>query len=254
MTAPVQEAAPAKDAPAKGAAPTEVKIRIETRSWIVPKAWYMQPVPPVITMNGKAFPAPEGGMEKAHGYQVIAIDAAQDMTDPASILLNEYHYLPRVNETWRPHAENMYRQMIHSLLSAGDLTRQRVIVVSFGMDAGAPPPTNVYESLLRLGAGKGLQTWETRRPPEAPWAGDNYIEAPANYILIGYGLSSYGQGIETYYDQVDGNHGLPKYVTRAKEDAPNIQAQSIISVEATLANFVPAPRGPHPAHEPHPVH
>ena len=236
-------------APAKPAAPSgEVDLRIETRSWIVPKAWYMQPVPPVIKMNGKDFPVPKGGAQKAHGYHVIAIDSAKDMMDPASTLLNEYHYLPRVNETWRPHAENMYRQMIHAILSAGDLTRMRVFIISFGMDAGAPPPTNVYESLLRLGAGRELQRWETRHAPDAPWAGDNYIEAPANYILIGDGWSSYGQGTEHYYDEVDGNHGLPDYTKRTKEDAPNIHAQSLTSLETKLSNPIAAPHGPHVVH------
>ena len=65
---------------------------------------------------------------------------------------------------------------------------------------------------------------------------------------LGYGSWSYGQGIEKYDDHVDGNDGVPTYVKKPKEgrESPNLHAQALISVEATLKNPIPPPHEPHP--------
>ena len=118
--------------PTNGADPKDaVKVEIHTESRTVGSDQTSDGPPPEIKMNGKALPAPAGGMKSPHGYLVVVIDAAMDMTDPGSIVANEYHYLPRVDGTWANHYEGMYRSMIHPVRGAGDPARQRVFIVSF---------------------------------------------------------------------------------------------------------------------------
>ena len=221
--------------PTNGAAPSaDVGVHIVPHSWSVKKAHYLVPRPPLIWIDDKPFPAPKDNATTAHGYHVIATDAAMDVTDPASILLNEYFYLPRVDETWSPHYEHMYRSMVHALLSAGDPGRQRVIIVSFGMAAHAPPPPIAYDYFMKLGAGEELQRWENSRAPGERSA-DYYIESPACYALVGYSSLSYGRAIESYSDEI-----------RAKDMAG-------IDLEATLHNPIAAPREDRTVDEPEPV-
>jgi hypothetical protein len=230
--------------PANGdSAKSTVSIEIHTDSWSVPNATWMEIRPPVLKMNGKPFPKPKDGPAKAHGYWVIATDAAMDMTDPASILLNEYFYLPRVDETWQRHYESMYRSMMHALLGAGDPERRRVFIISFGMPADAPPPVAVYRYFMNLGAGKELQRWETTR---APVRHDEryYIEWPGCYILLGSGSLGYGQAFELYSDELAYRHEELGYDSRKL---------ARVYVDPTLQNPIAAPHQPHPA-QPQPVH
>ena len=181
-------------------------------------------VAPVIEMNGKAFPKPKDGLKAAHGFQLIAIDAAKDMTDPASVLVNEYHYS-------FAHYEVMYRQMIHALLSAGDPARQRVLVVSFGMAAVAAPPVEACKYLIWLGAGKKLQEWVTGTQMDPNY----HMEHLACYVLVGSSGSGYGQGVEGF--------------TRSDRRG----ASCSLDMKVTLHNPQPAPRQPHPVHAPRPA-
>jgi hypothetical protein len=69
-----------------------VKIAISTSSrtihWPLPK-----PDPanlPKISMNGVPIPSPAWPPDTPTGYQVVVINAAYDITDPANITANEY--------------------------------------------------------------------------------------------------------------------------------------------------------------------
>ena len=193
---------------------------------------------PTIELNGKALPTPEGGSKGNHGFQVVAIDAAaEDMTDPGSILLNEYHYLPKVRGAlghYEPkHYERMYRQMIHALLGAGDPGCQRVFIVGYGLDARTAPPVEACKYLIGLGAGPKLQEWASTSWAEG-WS-DYYIEYPACYVLIGASGFGYGQGVEAYAGST--------WRQWSKTDQR-------LELNVTLQNTPPAPRRPHPAHAP----
>jgi hypothetical protein len=67
------------------------------------------------------------------------------------------------------------------------------------MAAHAPPPPEVYEHLVWLGAGSALRDWATSRAPGESNA-DFYIEHPACYVLLGHSGAGYGGGFEDYRD------------------------------------------------------
>ena len=94
----------------------------------------------------------------------------------------------------------------------------------------------MYENLLDLGAGSELQRWETGRAPGVH--GADYVEYAANYILMGYGVSGYGRGIEVYDERE----------TAQRHDANGeVINSTFTNLAATFVNPSPAPRKPHPA-------
>lgn len=177
-------------------APTKVELSITTTSRRIPRGNLPPGTPPQITMNGNPFPQPAGGVPTS-GFQIVVIDAAKDMTNPASILANRYVVLAAdQNSGWMSYYPYMYDWMARYILNAGDPDRQRVFVVSFNLDANVPPTPLAYEMLLGLGAGPTLQYWETH--VDIGSQGGGWVNQPANYILVGYSAYGYGEGYEKY--------------------------------------------------------
>lgn len=176
--------------------PSQVEVVITTQSQ--PMSWSDLPAPqaPKITLNGEPFPVPSGGIQFVSGYQVAVLNAFEDLTNPASIISNEYVYLASDDGAWSTTYPWLYENVALQVLSSGNPEAQVVFVVSFGLDLEAPPTNDAYEQLLARGAGPQLQDWEvsaTDRGSMNGWVGN-----PANYILIGGSAFEYGGGSEAF--------------------------------------------------------
>jgi hypothetical protein len=174
--------------------PPEATIEISTTSQQM-STYEEAGVAPKITMNGVPFaelPTPD----LPTGYQVVAIDAAGDLTDPANILLNTYIFCEQDGGDWGGTYQYMYAQMINAVLTAGNYEQQLLLIASFGLDADMPPSNDGLEFLLDRGAGPQLQTWETTVDKGSQSGG--WVGMPASYILIGNSGFAYGQGTEVF--------------------------------------------------------
>jgi hypothetical protein len=171
------------------APPKQVDVVIQTQSQV-----YQQRVnsgtPPSITMNGKPVPSPKGP-NSCSGFQLLVLDASKDMTDPATVISNQFALLDSVaNYGW------MWSNLHLQLLNAGNIEQQLVILASFGMDANAAPSNDMYEQLMNYGAGPAVQQWETH--VDRGSQSGSFVAFPACYALIGFSDRGYGQGYELY--------------------------------------------------------
>ncbi|MDQ3936008.1 MAG: hypothetical protein M3340_15410 [Actinomycetota bacterium] len=178
------------------AGPPEVALEIVTTSQVSP-TYKTPPTLPKITMNGNPFPTPGWTPSSLFsGWQLVVLDSSMDMTDPASIRVNNYIPLtPDQSGYWSDTYGWVYDGIGRALLSAGDLESQRVFLASYGWDMNAPPTAFMLQQLLDMGGGKGAQYWETHvdRGSENQWCSN-----PGCYILVGGSSYSYGEGHEVY--------------------------------------------------------
>ena len=176
------------------AIPAQAVIEISTTSEeILSPDGYGQA--PTITMNGEPFAA-LGQPGLPSGFQVVAIDATADLTDPANIMANGYIFLQNEGGQWGGSYGWMYAQMINMLLNAGNVDYQLLLIASFGLDLDMPPTNDALQFLLDRGAGPGLQKWETAGDPGSQ--SGSWVGSPASYILVGNQGYSYGQGTEAF--------------------------------------------------------
>ena len=178
------------------APPTQVVLEITTQSQAMN---YNTPAqPPQITMNGTPIPSPANPPNSPTGYQIVIINSAEDYTNPASILTNEYIQLfPQDGTTWWASTyQYMYAQLLFAQLSAGNVEQQLVIIASYGLDNNMPPTNDGYQMFLGIGAGATLQNWETHCDAGSMGGPTNWVNQPANYILVGLSSNGYGQGYE----------------------------------------------------------
>ena len=183
------------------AIPSTAEIVIETTSEQMP-SWQDSGQAPTITMNGAPFaqlPAPTF----CSGYQVVVINSATDLTNPANILLNRYIELQNHRGHWSSTYPRMYSQMVNSILNAGNIEQQVILVASFGLDLRVPPTNDALELLLNRGAGAPLQRWDLT--PDAGSTGKGWVAHPVSYIVVGNSGYSYDDGWETFAD----NGGSP---------------------------------------------
>jgi hypothetical protein len=200
------------------AVPPQAVIDIATTSEEMPDWQQLPPaVPPTITMNGAPFATlPEPPVP--NGWQVVVMNSAGDLTDPANIVLNEFILLQNDGGgNWQSTYEWMYEQMISAILNAGNIDQQLILLATFGLDGGMPPPNDALGLLLERGAGAQLQDWETSQ--DVGSQGADYIGTPASYICVGGTSYGYGQGTEAFAFQ---------------QNAP-----APVSVSVTLGNNVP---------------
>ncbi len=174
--------------------PSQVTVDIQTQSTTIPK-WNTPAQPPTITLNGNAFPQPQGPAS-ATGFQLVVLDSSKDMTDPGSVRFNSYMGVyPDSNGYWYDTYNWMWNSVVKQLLLAGDPDSQLVFLASYGLDANMPPGVQALQKLLNIGAGAGVQQWEKSSDPgsESTWTA-----FPACYILIGGSSYQYGEGHEVY--------------------------------------------------------
>ncbi|MDQ3936009.1 MAG: hypothetical protein M3340_15415 [Actinomycetota bacterium] len=179
------------------AGPAQVTVEIVTTSQVIDK-WNDPAQPPKISMNGEPFqqPAPPA---TATGWQLVVLDSSMDMTDPAAIRYNSFLDLfADQNGNWFDTYQYMYDNIVRQVLLSGDPQTQLVFLVSYGLDANAPPTTDALGYMLGAGAGQQLQTWE--RSVDIGSEG-GWTSFPACYIMIGGSSYSYDQGHEVYSDQ-----------------------------------------------------
>ena len=177
------------------AGPAQVTVDIVTTSQVIDK-WNVPPQVPKITMNGNPFPQP-AAPGAATGWQLVVLDSSMDMTDPASIRYNEFLVLyPDSSGDWSDTYGSMYDNIVRQVLLSGDLESQLVFLVSYGLDANAPPPTGALQYMLEAGAGPQLQQWE--RSVDIGSETSDWTTYPACYIMIGGSSYSYGEGHEVY--------------------------------------------------------
>jgi hypothetical protein len=148
-------------------------------------------------MNGTAFPQPDGGQTGLpSGIQVVVLHSDGDMTDPASIITNSYITVGNVNDTWGNTYQYMWDNAAALILSSGDITQQRLIVASFGLDLNMSPTAFFLDLMLNNGAGAQLQNWGTSGDPGSE--GADWVQNPVNYIVVGGSSYGYGEGYEIF--------------------------------------------------------
>lgn len=180
------------------APPAQVVLEVTTQSQAMN---YNTPAqPPKITMNGAPIPSPPNPPVSPTGYQLVIINSSQDYTNPASILTNEYIELfPQEGTTWWSSTyQYLYSQMLFAQLSAGNTEQQLVIIASYGLDNNMPPTNDGYQMLLGLGADGMLQNWELNCDAGSMGGPANWVNYPANYILVGLSGNGYGEGYEKH--------------------------------------------------------
>jgi hypothetical protein len=152
--------------------------------------------PPQITMNGNPFPAPKNPPGTASGWQLVVINSSLDMTDPASIIFNNYLGLyPDSSGYWYDTYSWTYDAVGRFLLASGSPDDQLVFLANYGWDQNAPPTSFALDLMMRIGAGPELQKWAltTDRGSEAGWT-----SFPTAYVLVGGSSYQYGLGHEDY--------------------------------------------------------
>lgn len=178
---------------------SEVKASISTSSQEMAWKQFPPPAPPQIKLNGVALPAPSSSLYWPTGFQVVVIDSSQDITNPNSILTNEYQLIESTTNTWMYTYTSTYDNIMWQVLSSGNLNDQLVFIASFGLDVNMAPPNSAYEFWLELGAGEQLQAWETGVDIGSQQGNDqSWVSIPGSYILIGGSNLGYGGGEETY--------------------------------------------------------
>jgi hypothetical protein len=180
--------------------PTQVQLHIATTSQVMYYNNLPKAAPPQITMNGVALPTPTPPYMPT-GFQMVIIDPTKDITNPASILLNEYLSVfasPNSND-WGSTYHYMYAAMVRGHLNSGNIEQQLVILASYGLDNNMPPTNDGYALMMDIGAGSQLQYWETHCDAGSQVGNPtSWVSFPANYILVGYIAYGYGQGSEIY--------------------------------------------------------
>lgn len=151
---------------------------------------------PTITLNGNALSGATNKPVTASGWQLVVLDSAQDMTQPAAVLSNLYTSLQEDGAGWGDW-EAMYEIMLTQALTSGNTGMQIVIVASYGLDANIPPTNPGLQMLLGYGAGPQLQAWLNAGLDVGSEGGD-WTSQPVNYILIGASSLGYGLGTEAY--------------------------------------------------------
>lgn len=178
------------------AGPSQVTVNISTTSQQNSK-WSAPAIVPKITMNGNPFPTPSKGIPGlSSGWQLVVLDSFKDMTDPASIRVNEYFPLyPNDAGYWSQTYQYTYNAIGRYLLAAGDPETQLVFLASYGWDNNAPPTSFFLQQLLDIGGGPLAQKWtmHTNAGSEVGW-----ISFPSAYVLLGGSSYGYGLGEEAY--------------------------------------------------------
>jgi hypothetical protein len=187
--------------------PAEVIVDVSTSSQEISST---PPLPdalvPTITLNGTAIPQASGPTsEYPTGVQVVVMNAAGDLSDPANIISNDLHVVwADAQGGWDDTYRYMWDNVANQIYGSGDPQQQVVIVATYGMDLGMFPTPSAIELLLTLGAGPQLQNWiNTNTPSES---GD-WVDYPADYVLIGSSGSGYGQGTDEF--DYAGGEGQP---------------------------------------------
>jgi hypothetical protein len=191
------------------AGPSEVTLQVSTTSQQIAK-WSAPATVPKITMNGNPFPTPSHGIPGlSSGWQLIVLDSTMDMTDPASVRVNQYFPL-YANDAgyWSQTYQWTYNAIGRFLLAAGNPETQFVILASYGWDNNAPPVSFMLQQLLSIGAGPLAQKWTMNSDAgsEVGW-----VSFPCAYILVGGSAYEYGLGEEAY--QANGNSPVTAQVS-----------------------------------------
>jgi hypothetical protein len=180
------------------ARPAEVVVEVATSSQVVPGgASRPNPQLPVISLNGTQIPQAEGPTnELPSGVQVVVMNASGDLSDPANFITNNLNIVwADQNNYWYTTYRYMWDNVANQIYGSGDPQQQVVIVATYGMDVGMFPTPDIVELLLSLGAGPQLQNWiNTPSPSES---GD-WVDYPADYVLIGSSSLGYGLGTEEF--------------------------------------------------------
>jgi hypothetical protein len=181
-------------------APSQVQLQIATTSQVMYFNNLPKPNPPRITMNGVAIPSPAVPPQNPAGWQVVIIDQTKDITNPASIITNQYISLfASNNNSWWNTYQYLYSSMLWNQLNSGNIQQQLIFLASFGLDNNMPPTNDAYNMMMDIGAGSQLQSWQTHCDIGSQVGNPtSWISFPANYILVGYVANSYAQGSEIY--------------------------------------------------------
>jgi hypothetical protein len=184
------------------APPTQVDVSVTTSS--VPMSDAPPPPSaqlPQITLNGT--PIPPVTSYLPNGIQVVVFESFGDLTNPASIISNKANVVwpDPSNRGWYTTYRYAWDNVANQLMSSGNPEEQIVIVATFGLDIGMFPTPAILEQLLARGAGPQLQTWTST--PEPSESGQ-YIQFPANYVLIGNSQYGYAQGFDGFDAAGDG--------------------------------------------------
>jgi hypothetical protein len=180
------------------ARPTEVVVEVATSSQPIGHSPLPNPQLPVISLNGSQIPQADGPTnEFPSGVQVVVMNASGDLSDPANFITNNLNIVwpDPVNSGWYTTYRYMWDNVANQIYGSGDPQQQVVIVATYGLDAGMFPTPDIVELLLTLGAGPQLQNWiNTASPSES---GD-WVDYPADYVLIGSSSLGYGQATEQF--------------------------------------------------------
>ena len=182
--------------------PAKVELSITSTSQVITNPNQPAQVPK-ITMNGNPFPTPKGLPGSASGFQVVVLNAAMDMTNPAAIISNSYQWVQPQGTNWMSSYQYMYNNIVFQMLTSGNINQQLVFLASFGLDANMNPNTSALQWMIDTGAGPVVQDWITH--VDRGSEGGQWTQQPANYILVGYSSQSYGQGNELFQKQWGGN-------------------------------------------------
>jgi hypothetical protein len=179
------------------AAPAQVEIAISTSSAPI-QNWQDMPTPqpPSITLNGQPLPAPANGPPYTpNGCQVVVLASSDDITQPSSIISNDYQIVGDQQGSWGESYRWMWDDVATQIMSSGDVEQQIVIIATFGLDVLMTPTAASFELFLGRGAGTLLQQWGL-----LPYIseGGYYIQYPANYALIGNSGYGYDEGYEAF--------------------------------------------------------
>jgi hypothetical protein len=183
---------------AQVAGPSQVAVDVVSTSQQMP-SWKTAPTLPTITMNGNPFPKPSKPFQLSSGWQLVVLDSSMDMTDPASVRVNQYFALySDSSNQWFDTYQYSYNNIGRYILAAGNPETQLIILASFGWDNNAPPTSFMMQQLLNLGAGPQLQKWTMNcdAGSEVGW-----ITWPSAYVLVGGSAYEYGLGYESYDHQ-----------------------------------------------------
>jgi hypothetical protein len=179
------------------AAPAQVAVSITTSSQSI-QNWQQlpPPQPPEITLNDVALPPPSDSPPyQPVGAQVVVFDSSQDLTDPASIISNQYQIVANMQGNWYESYRWMWDDVATQVMSSGDTEQQVVILATFGLDVEMTATAATFGLCLDRGAGGQLQQWGLLPSVSE---GGYYIEFPANYVLIGNSGYGYGEGYEIF--------------------------------------------------------
>jgi hypothetical protein len=177
------------------AVPAQVEISISTSSEPMNLGNLPAPQPPTITLNGEPLTPPPYAATSPNGIQVVVLDATQDLTNPASIISNNYQQVYEESGGWYLSYRYMYENAANQLLASGNPQQQVVFVASYGLDVAMVPTPDVLEQLMLRGAGPQLQKWPLLSQPSE---GGYYIQYPANYVMVGASAFGYGEATEQF--------------------------------------------------------